>query len=109
MLAGLVAVPELFVRFGSGVAAGAVTVAVLLRLPVVPLGTVPDRLNVAVPPATRLTVVAMLPEPLAAPQTFGAVVPHVQVYPAPCKAAGSGSFTVAPTTAPGPLFVTMTV
>src|SRR6266508_4528607 len=94
---------------GSVVPLGGVTVALLTNCPVVPLGTVPLRLKVAVPPLTRLTVVAMLPVPLAAPQLLGAVALHVQVNPAPCSAAGSGSETAAPVTSLGPLFVTTMV
>src|SRR6266536_1555534 len=109
MLAGLVSVAPLLPSVGSLVPLGGVTVAVLTNCPVVPLGTVPLRRKVAVPPLTRLTVVAMLPVPLAAPQLLGAVALHVQVNPAPCSAAGSGSETTAPVTSLGPLLVTTIV
>src|SRR6266496_456642 len=109
MLAGFWLVAVLLARLGSVVPDGAVTVALLTNCPVVPLGTVPLRLKVAVPPLTRLTVVAMLPLPLGAPQLLGAVALHVQVNPAPCSAAGSGSETTAPVTSLGPLLVTVIV
>src|SRR6266496_3418129 len=109
MLAGFWLVAVLLARLGSVVPDGAVTVALLTNCPVVPLGTVPLRLKVAVPPLTRLTVVAMLPLPLAAPHAFGAVAVHVHVNPAPCSAAGSGSETTAPVTSLGPLLVTVIV
>src|SRR6266540_4880137 len=109
MLAGFWLVAVLLARLGSVVPDGAVTVALLTNCPVVPLGTVPLRLKVAVPPLTRLTVVAMLPVPLAAPQLLGAVALHVQVNPAPLSAAGSGSETAAPVTSLGPLLVTTMV
>src|SRR6266508_5879059 len=109
MLAGFWLVAVLLVSVGSFVPLGGVTVAVLTNCPVVPLGTVPLRLKVAVPPLTRLTVVAMLPLPLAAPHAFGAVAEQVQVKPAPLRAAGNGSLTAAPVTSLGPLLVTTTV
>src|SRR6266536_6594825 len=109
MLAGLVSVAPLLPSVGSLVPLGGVTVAVLTNCPVVPLGTVPLRLKVAVPPLTRLTVVAMLPVPLAAPHALGAVAEQVQVNPAPLSAAGNGSLTVAPVTSLGPLLVTAMV
>src|SRR6266545_4974459 len=109
MLAGFWLVAVLLARLGSVVPDGAVTVALLTNCPVVPLGTVPLSVKVAVPPLTRLTVVAMLPLPLAAPQLLGAVALHVQVNPAPCSAAGSGSETTAPVTSLGPLLVTTIV
>src|SRR6266508_1796291 len=94
---------------GSVVPLGGVTVALLTNCPVVPLGTVPLSVKMALPPLTRLTVVAMLPVPLAAPHAFGAVAEQVQVNPAPLRAAGSGSETAAPVTSLGPLLVTTTV
>src|SRR5215468_1469357 len=106
ILAGLVSVAVLLVRVGSLVPVGGVTVAVLANWPVVPLGTVPLRVKVAELPLTRLTVVAMLPLPLPAAQAFGALTAQVQVKPAPCRAAGKGSETAAPTTSLGPLLVT---
>src|SRR6266542_2018155 len=109
MLAGLWLVAGLLAGVGSFVPLGGVTVAVLTNCPVVPLGTVPLRLKVAVPPLTRLTVVAILPLPLETPQLLGAVAVQVLVKPAPLSAAGSGSLTAAPVTSLGPLLVTTTV
>src|SRR6266540_4114392 len=109
MLAGFWLVAVLLAGVGSFVPLGGVTVAVLTNCPVVPLGTVPLSVKMALPPLTRLTVVAMLPLPLAALQTLGAVALHVQVNPAPCSAAGSGSETTAPVTSLGPLLVTVIV
>src|SRR5215470_13480333 len=100
-LAGLVSVAVLLVRVGSLVPVGGVTVAVLANWPVVPLGTVPLRVKVAELPLTRLTVVAMLPVPLAAPQALGEGVLHTHVKPAPWSGAGNGSETKAPTTSLG--------
>src|SRR5215467_11972120 len=102
-LAGLVSVAVLLVRVGSFVPLGGVTVAVLANWPVVPLGTVPLRVKVALAPLTRLTVVAMLPLPLEAAQLLGALTVQVQVKPAAARAAGSGSLTAAPVTSLGPL------
>src|SRR5215471_8150326 len=94
---------------GSLAPGGGVTVALLTSWPVVALGTVPITVNVAAAPATRLSVVAILPVPLGAPQVLGAVTVHVQVKPALASAAGSGSLTMAPVTSLGPLFVTTMV
>src|SRR6266498_3763272 len=107
IFSGLWLVAVLSERLGSVEPDGAVTVALLKNCPVVPLGTVPLSVKVAVPPLTRLTVVAMLPLPLGAPQLLGAVALHVQVKPAPLSAAGSGSLTAAPVTSLGPLLVTV--
>src|SRR6266508_4068732 len=109
MLSGFWLVAVLLARLGSVVPDGAVTVALLTNCPVVPLGTVPLKLKMALPPLTRLTVVAILPLPLAAPHAFGAVAEQVQVKPAPLSAAGNGSLTVAPVTSLGPLLVTVMV
>ena len=109
MLAVLVLVAVLLVVLGSVVPAGGVIVAEFSNWPVVPLGTLPVRVNVALAPLTRLTVVEISPLPLEAPQLFGALTLQLQVKPAPARAAGRGSETVAPTTSLGPLLVTTTV
>src|SRR5215470_5792060 len=96
--AGLVLAAVLFAGFGTVVPAGAETVALLTSCPVVPLGTVPNSVTVALVPLTRLTVVLILPLPFRAPQLFGAGVLHVQVNPAVVSADGSGSLTAAPVT-----------
>src|SRR5215467_4609274 len=98
MFAGFVSVAVLLVALGSVVPLGGVTVALLTNWPVAPLGTVPVRLKVALAPETRLTPVAMLFVPLGTSQVLGAPVLHVHVKPAPARAAGSGSVTVAPVT-----------
>ena len=109
MLAGLVSVAVLLVSVGSFVPLGTVTVAEFSNCPVVPLGTVPVSVRVALAPLTRLTVVAILSVPLVAAQLLGKGVLQVQVKPAPTKAAGGGSETAAPTTSLGPLLVTTMV
>src|SRR5262249_20304714 len=84
------------------------TVAVLLSAPVAVAATVPVVVKVADVPAGRLTVVAMLPVPLVAPQL--APVPagvHVQVTPV--SVAGKVSLTAAPVTALGPALATVIV
>src|SRR5215471_16917870 len=92
-LAGFVSVDALLISVGSFVPLGGVTVALLTSVPVVPLGTVPVRVKVALAPATRLTAVPMSPVPLPAAQLFGALTLQVQVKPAALRAAGSGSET----------------
>src|SRR6266540_1918172 len=109
MLAGFWLVAVLLAGVGSLTPLGGVTVVLLTNCPVVPLGTVPLSVKMALPPLTRLTVVAMLPVPLAAPHALGAVAEQVQVNPAPLSAAGNGSLTVAPVTSLGPLLVTTIV
>lgn len=59
-----VSLAELFAVFGSGVEAGAVTVAVLVSVPVAVLATVALTMNVAVPCASKFTVVLMFTVPL---------------------------------------------
>src|SRR6266542_3583033 len=108
-LAGFWLVAVLLPGVGSLTPLGGVTVALLTNCPVVPLGTVPLSVKMALPPLTRLTVVVILPLPPGAPQLLGAVALHVQVNPAPLRAAGNGSLTAAPVTSLGPLLVTTTV
>src|SRR6476620_7872276 len=86
---------------------GAVTVAVLATEPVADDLTVADTVNVAVPPESRLTVVAMLPVPEAAVQLEPAEARQVQVTPLNCE--GIVSATAAPVTSDGPLLVTTMV
>src|SRR5215471_8907817 len=109
MFAGLVSVAVLLAVIGSLVPLGTLTEAELANWPVVPLGTVPLNVNLAVPPLMRLTVVVISPLPLAAPQPLGAVTLQVQVNPAPTSTAGKGSLTLAPVTSLGPLLVTTIV
>lgn len=103
----LVSVALLFAGVGSGAEAGAVTVAVLVRVPVAELTTVAFKLNVVVAPGSRLTVVLMLPLPLAAPQL--APADGVQVQLTLVSLVGTVSVTVAPLTVLGPLFLTTMV
>src|SRR5436309_1571400 len=67
---------------GSVTSDGGVTTAVFTRLPVAEGLTVPCTRKVAVPPASRLTVVEiLLPEPLGDPQLEPEDAVHVQVTP----------------------------
>ena len=109
ILAVLVSAAVLLVVLGSVVPLGGVTVAEFSNWPVVPLGTVPVRVKVALVPLIRSTVVEMSPLPLVVAQLLGKGVLQVQVKPAPVRAAGSGSLTVAPVTSLGPSFVTTMV
>src|SRR5215468_3072700 len=75
-----VSVALLLLVFGSFVPPGAATVAVFTTEPTAHVPSVPFTVKVAVPPFARLTVVLMLPLPLAAPhKPLDAV--HVQVTP----------------------------
>lgn len=100
-------VEELLPGVGSVTPLGAVTVAVFEMLPVADDTTVPVTTNVTVPLTARSTVVAILPDPLAAAHAFGEVAVHVQVTAV--SAAGNVSATKAPVTIAGPLFVTTIV
>lgn len=60
-----VSLAELLPVFGSDADAGAVTVAVLVSVPVAVLATVVLTVKVAVPDASKLTVVLILTDPLA--------------------------------------------
>ena len=87
-----VSVAELLPGFGSLTPAGAVTVAVFDRLPVAPAAIAALTVYVTVPPAGRLTVSLILPDPAAVqvPPPAPTQV-HVAV-----RAAGNVSATVAP-------------
>jgi hypothetical protein len=91
---------------GSVVPPGAVTVAVLLRVPVAPEAIVALTVKVAVPPTSSVTLLLMLPLPLA-----GQLDPAeaLQVQATPVRLAGKVSPTVAPVATLGPLLVTVTV
>lgn len=104
---GLVTVPELLAGFESVVPAGGVTVAVLTSEPVALLETVAVSVNVAEPLANNVTVVLMLPVPLAAPQLEPAEA--VQVHVALLNVFGKSSVTVALVATLGPAFVTTMV
>src|SRR2546426_51771 len=93
----LLSVAELFPA-GSLVPAGAAIDAVLVIVPEAPV-TVALAVNVAVPPANRLTAALRLPLPLAG-QLDPAEAAHVHATPETW--AGKLSVTVAPTTALGP-------
>src|SRR5712675_2465934 len=99
-------VAELFAGVLSVTPAGAVTVAVLLSVPVARPEIVQVEVYVTLPPAGRLTVLLMLP----------ANVPAVQVPPpAPTQVvlqvsvAGKVSATVAPVAALGPALLAVMV
>lgn len=100
-----VSVAELLAVLVSVMPEGTATLAVLAREPVAVETRVAVRLKVAVPPERILTVLLMLPEPEAVVQEEP--LEAVQVQVAPDKAAGKVSLTVAPTTSPGPLLVTV--
>lgn len=100
----LISVALLLAGVGSGAVAGDVTVAVLLNVPVAELTTVAVKLNVAVEPGNKLTVVLMLPLPVVAPQL--APTDGVQVQLTLVSLVGTISVTVAPFTVLGPLFLT---
>jgi hypothetical protein len=97
-------VAVLLLGFESVTPFGGATEAVLITLPDAVLRTVAVRLKVAVPLTRRLTVVLMLPLPLAAPQLepFEAT----QVHEALVRFAGMVSLTGAFVTVLGPLFLT---
>src|SRR2546426_337996 len=101
-----VSVAELLPEVGSVVPPGAATGAVFARDPVAEEFTVALMVNVAVPPARRLTEAEMSPEPEAG-QLEPAEATHVQVMAWSFEE--KVSVTVAPVTSEGPLFVTTTV
>src|SRR5947199_394290 len=106
-----VSVALLLAVLGSVVPAGAVTVAVLIRLPVAEDRAVPVTVKItALPaPAAMLTVAArLLPEPLP-PLVTEAVPVVLEVQVTPVRVAGMVSATLAPTTSLGPLLVTVIV
>src|SRR5262249_30899488 len=82
---------------GSVVRAGAVRLAVWAGVPMAPGERVPGATKVAAAPAGRSTVVAMGPEPLAAPQTPASMA--LQVHVTAVSTAGNVSATDAPVTA----------
>lgn len=86
---------------------GLATVAVLVTVPVALAGKVAVIENVAVPPFAKLTVVLMLPVPLALPQVDP--LDAVQIHETLVRIAGTLSVTVAPVTGLGPSLVTVMV
>src|SRR5690349_8738904 len=99
-----VSLAELLFGLGSTAPSGMPTVAVLVIVPVADGSGVTVKLNVAVPPFSKLTVVEMLPVPVAAEQTEPA--DGVHVHEALVSTAGSVSVTGTPNTSFGPLFFT---
>ncbi len=88
--------------------AGGVTVAVLVKGPVRPAGTMVVTVYVTDAPTGKSTVALMAPEPLAAPQTPPLVaLPQLQLEVT--TPAGSGSVTTAPATPNGPALLTTMV
>lgn len=103
-----VSVALLLPKFGSNVVAGAVTVAVLTKVPVAIGETVATAVKIAVPPFNRFTVpLKRLPLPAGAVQLEPpeAVQDHVTLL----IPAGKLSVTEAPVTALGPLLPTVMV
>src|SRR3989442_1892871 len=98
-----VSVAELLDGLGSVVPAGGSTVAVLANEPVA-LGLI-SVVNVKVTVALtgRFTVVARAPVPLAGPETMPPPLLPLNAQVAPVTPAGSGSETLAPVTALGPM------
>lgn len=86
---------------------GTATLAVLVTLAVASAGKVAVIVNVAVPAFRRLTVVLMLPVPLACPQLDPPEA--VQVQETLVRIAGTLSVTVAPVIGLGPSLVTVIV
>src|SRR5688500_12473551 len=97
-----VSVALLLAGLGSATPPGAATVAVLLSEPVAPASTVPVAVYVTLPPAGRLTVSLMLPEP---PGVQVAPPAPTQVQVTPVKAEGKASATVAPGALLGPVLL----
>src|SRR3954465_1914252 len=93
-------VSELLPGVGSVTPAGAVTVAVLLSVPVAAAEMVALTVYVTDPPDGRLTVLLMLPDP-AAVQVPPPAPTQVQVA---VSEAGNVSATVAPVALLGPAF-----
>jgi hypothetical protein len=101
-----VSVAVLLTGAGSVTPGGGVIDTVLVTLRAAPAPTVALSVNVAAPPAARLTEAATLPAPLAGHSDPGVAV-HVQ--PPKARPVGAVSVTVAPTTAVGPALVTTMV
>ena len=93
-------VAELLPGVGSVTPAGAVTVAVLLSVPVAPALIVQLAVKVTLPPLGRLTVSLMLPDPEAV-QVPPPAPAHVHVH---VRDAGNVSATVLPVALLGPAF-----
>jgi hypothetical protein len=100
----VVSVAVLFPGVGSVTPPGAATAAVLTNTPVADGAMVAVRVNVAAPPTSRFTVIAMLPVPLVTPHNEPGEATHVHI--APVSAGGRGSVTSAPVTPLGPLLLT---
>src|SRR5882724_5313329 len=95
----------------SVVPAGAVTVAVLTRLPVSDAWAVPLTVKITELPAPAVmltTALKLLPEPVAPLVTLALPV-VLEVHVTPVRPAGIVSATDAPTTLLGPLLVTVIV
>src|SRR5262249_10615780 len=102
---GLLWVALLFRGTGSVTPAGGVTVAVLVRAPVVPAGTVPVTVKVAWVPAGSVTSASMFPTPDGVPHVAPTPL-GVQVQVKPASGPGSASCTRALVALPGPPLVT---
>src|SRR5262245_8556037 len=97
------------VGLGSVTPAGGVTVAVLARMPVAEGSLSTVKMKVILPLTGRSTVVASAPAPLVGPVTVPPPLLAVAVQVTPVTPAGTGSDTLAPVTALGPLFFTTIV
>ena len=92
---------------GSVTAAGVATVAVLASTPVVPGGTTPEIVKVAVAPDGKVTSTSMSPAPDPLPHDPPDA--PLQIHEKPLSAAGKASCTRALATSLGPRFDTTTV
>src|SRR5262252_7357927 len=104
----LVSVALLLPGTGSATPAGAVTVTVLVSVPVVSAGTVPLKVNVALVPTGSVTSASMLPLPAAGPHAVPAPLVE-QLHVNPASGAGNASWTRAPVTLDGPALLTTMV
>src|SRR5262245_53364170 len=94
---------------GSSTPGGGVTVAVLVSAPVAAGSIWAVKVKVTVAPTGRLTVAARAPLPPVGPVTLPPPVWPANAQLPPVAPAGSGSDTVAPVTALGPLLLTTRV
>src|SRR5262245_19879211 len=105
----LLSVAVLFVPLGSVTPAGGATVAVLVNEPVAEGSIATVKVKVTVALTGRSTVVARAPTPLVGPVTVPPPLLALAVHVAAVTPAGSGSDTLAPVTALGPLLLTTMV
>jgi hypothetical protein len=99
----VVSIALLLTSLASTTVLGAVTIAVLVIVPLAEALTVALTVNVTLPPTGRLTPMLMSPTPFGAPHVPPFIPTQVQVTPV--RLAGNVSITVAPVTGFGPLLV----